>query len=182
MTLSSNFENVWISSTISLKEFPWVWLITVRHLHSPLNTWLQYFAQRQLQARTRNNLLSGFSTAYIRDFTLYGLVKSLAPSEKTSHYLNYIDINIISYVLKSHCNIMNSITFQTQWVNRCGLIVVSISIIRDDFHIIFTDELNPTGTEVVNVFLVLGVSPKYESDGLLSEIYINIFDPVTPKL
>ena len=43
------------------------------HLHSPLNTWLQYTAQRQLQCETRNICVFGFGAAYIRDFTVIEL-------------------------------------------------------------------------------------------------------------
>ena len=39
------------------------------HLHSPPNTWLQYIAQRQLQAETRDIKVWEFGAAYIRDFT-----------------------------------------------------------------------------------------------------------------
>ena len=38
------------------------------HLHSPLNTWLQYVAQRQLQAKTRNIWVLGFGASYIKRF------------------------------------------------------------------------------------------------------------------
>ena len=40
------------------------------HLHSPLNTWLQYVARRQLQADSRSIWVSGFGVTYIRDFTI----------------------------------------------------------------------------------------------------------------
>ena len=36
------------------------------HLHSPLNTWFQYIAQRQVHAKTRNIYLFGFGASYIR--------------------------------------------------------------------------------------------------------------------
>ena len=36
------------------------------HLRSPVNTWLQYIAQGQLQADTRNVYVLGFGAAYIR--------------------------------------------------------------------------------------------------------------------
>ena len=38
--------------------------------HSPLNTWLQYNTQRQLQAETRNIQIVVFGAPYIRDFTV----------------------------------------------------------------------------------------------------------------
>ena len=41
------------------------------HLHSPLNTWLQYMAQRQLQTETRIIWVLGFGAAYIRYFTVH---------------------------------------------------------------------------------------------------------------
>ena len=37
------------------------------HLPFPINTWLQYIAQRQLQAQTRNICVFGFGAVYIRD-------------------------------------------------------------------------------------------------------------------
>ena len=40
------------------------------HLHSPLNTWLQYIAQRQLQAKMRNIQVVRFGKSYIRDLTV----------------------------------------------------------------------------------------------------------------
>ena len=40
------------------------------HLHSPLNTWFEYIAQRQLQAETGNSEALGFGASYIRDFTV----------------------------------------------------------------------------------------------------------------
>ena len=40
------------------------------HLHSRLNTWLQYIAQRQLRDETRNIEVSEFDAAYIRDLTV----------------------------------------------------------------------------------------------------------------
>ena len=40
------------------------------HLHFPRNTWLQYIAQRQLQAETINVQVQGFGASYIRDFTV----------------------------------------------------------------------------------------------------------------
>ena len=43
------------------------------HLHSPLNTWLQYVAQRQLQANSRSICVLGFGASYIVDFTVYGI-------------------------------------------------------------------------------------------------------------
>ena len=61
-----------------------------------------------------------------------------------------------------HSNIMQPITFQTQGINRLVLIVVSISIIKVDLHIIFTNGLYPSDTEVVNKSLVLGVPTKDE--------------------
>ena len=45
-------------------------LLLQLHLHSPLNTWLQYIAQRQLQAETKNIWVLGFGAAYIREFTV----------------------------------------------------------------------------------------------------------------
>ena len=41
------------------------------HLHSRLDTWLQYTAQRQLQAETKNIEVSRFGAAYIRDLTVF---------------------------------------------------------------------------------------------------------------
>ena len=38
------------------------------HLRSPLNTWLEYIAQRQLQAEMRNINVLGFGATCIRDF------------------------------------------------------------------------------------------------------------------
>ena len=38
------------------------------HFQSPLITFLQYIAQRQLQAETRNIWVLGFGASYIRDF------------------------------------------------------------------------------------------------------------------
>ena len=38
------------------------------HLHSLLNTWLQYIVQRQLQAETTNIWVLGFGVTYVRDF------------------------------------------------------------------------------------------------------------------
>ena len=43
------------------------------HLHSPLNTWLQYVAQRQLQAESRSIWVFRFSASYIRDFTVISM-------------------------------------------------------------------------------------------------------------
>ena len=40
------------------------------HLHSPLNTWVQYIAQRQLQAKMRNIWVLAFGASYIRDFAV----------------------------------------------------------------------------------------------------------------
>ena len=40
------------------------------HLHSPLNTWPQYIAQRQRQAKMANICVLRFGAAYIRDFTV----------------------------------------------------------------------------------------------------------------
>ena len=40
------------------------------HLHSPFNTWVQYIAQTQLQAETRNIKILEFGVAYIRDLTV----------------------------------------------------------------------------------------------------------------
>ena len=39
------------------------------HLHSQLNTWLQWTGQRQLQDETRNIYVLGFVAAYIRELT-----------------------------------------------------------------------------------------------------------------
>ena len=40
------------------------------HLHSPLNNWLQFIAQRQLDAETGNISVLGFGASYSRDFTV----------------------------------------------------------------------------------------------------------------
>ena len=44
------------------------------HLHSQLNTWLQWIVQRQLQDETKNIYVSGLGATYIRELTVYGLV------------------------------------------------------------------------------------------------------------
>ena len=40
------------------------------HLHSQLNTWLQWIGQRQLQGGARITLVLEFGASYIRDFTV----------------------------------------------------------------------------------------------------------------
>ena len=44
------------------------------HLHSQLNTWLQWIGQMQLQGETTITLISGFGAAYIGDFTVYAIL------------------------------------------------------------------------------------------------------------
>ena len=40
------------------------------HLHSRLNTWLQWIGKRQLQDETRNIKVLGFGVTYIRGLTV----------------------------------------------------------------------------------------------------------------
>ena len=40
------------------------------HLHSPLNTWLQYITKRQLQDEARDIYDLAIGAPYIRDFTV----------------------------------------------------------------------------------------------------------------
>ena len=54
------------------------------HLHSRLNTWLQYIVQRQLQAKTRNIQVLKFAASFIRDFTV------LLMQQQTYTYFQYI--------------------------------------------------------------------------------------------
>ena len=45
------------------------------HLHSQLNTWLQWIRQRQLQDETRNINVLGLGVTYIRELTVYAFEK-----------------------------------------------------------------------------------------------------------
>ena len=45
------------------------------HLHSGLNTGLQWIGQRQLEDETRNIKISGFGATYIRDFTVLLMIQ-----------------------------------------------------------------------------------------------------------
>ena len=47
------------------------------HLHSRLNTQLQWIGQRQLQNETRNIYVLGFGATCIRDFTVYYFLSNL---------------------------------------------------------------------------------------------------------
>ena len=44
------------------------------HLHSQLNTWLQWIEQRQLQEDTRNIKTLGFGATYTRGFTVVSIM------------------------------------------------------------------------------------------------------------
>ena len=41
------------------------------HIHSKLNTWLQWIEQRPLQDKTKNNQVLGFGASYIGDLTVH---------------------------------------------------------------------------------------------------------------
>ena len=41
------------------------------HLHSQLNTWLQWIGQKQLQDKTRNIYVLGLGASYIRELTVF---------------------------------------------------------------------------------------------------------------
>ena len=46
------------------------------HLHSRVNTWLQWIGHRQLQDETRNIKVLEFGAPYVSDFTAYALPTS----------------------------------------------------------------------------------------------------------
>ena len=73
------------------------------HLHFPLNTWLQYIAQRQLQAETRNLYVLGFGATYIRDFTVFLLFHSWSTSanscSKKDRHSTWSSSELLSSVL-----------------------------------------------------------------------------------
>ena len=72
------------------------------HLHSQLNTWLQWIKQRQLQDETRNIYVWGLGASYIRDWTVcpYFLVVDHNCSQLQS--LLSAGYEIIQYVKYSH--------------------------------------------------------------------------------
>ena len=49
------------------------------HLHSQLNTWLQWIGQRQQQAETRNIYIWGMDASYIRDMMVESFSYNVAP-------------------------------------------------------------------------------------------------------
>ena len=72
------------------------------HLHSQLNTWLQWIEQRQLQDETRNTYVRGLGAFYIREWTVcpYFLVVDHNCSQLQS--LLSAGYEIIQYVKYSH--------------------------------------------------------------------------------
>ena len=55
-------------------------MINNLHLHSQLNTWLQWIKQRQLQDETRNINVLGLGAPYIRGLTVGKMLKSFSKS------------------------------------------------------------------------------------------------------
>ena len=69
---------------------------TSSQLHSSLNTWLQYIAQKQLQAETRNIQVLGFGATYIRDFTVV-IIKS-SSLNILWHFIKGVNIGEITWL------------------------------------------------------------------------------------
>ena len=61
------------------------------HLHSQLNTWLQWIGQRQLQDKTRNIYVSGLGASYIRELTVVG----------------FFVVSSTHWILRMPCDIIN---------------------------------------------------------------------------
>ena len=77
------------------------------HLHSRLNTWLQWIGQRQLQDEMRNIKLLGFSAPYIREST--GGFHNMG----SIHHFHHIIIMKIT-----HSNSKNYLKIKTLSVNN----------------------------------------------------------------
>ena len=61
------------------------------HLRSRLNTWLQWFGQRQLQDKTWIIQVLGLGVTYIRDFTVNTILYEILLVEALSDMAYYID-------------------------------------------------------------------------------------------
>ena len=93
------------------------------HLHSPLNTWLQYIAQRQLQAETRNIRVFGFGATYIRDLTVYSETNSI--QHVSTGCMGHWTGSSLIQMMVGHlnwCQIIAKWTlknkFQWNWINK----------------------------------------------------------------
>ena len=62
------------------------------HLHSQLNTWLQWIGQRQLQDETRNIYVLGLGASYIRELTVLWILHETIKSEEQIKHHNIDEV------------------------------------------------------------------------------------------